>query len=77
MWRGRGTSPITAAKLLPPGFVGDLGGRHFETKSDWEKYKADVTKMARWHGKILREIRAGKRKSTVIWKAVIKEEKKG
>jgi len=61
MWRRRGTPAITPQTLLPAEFFGKEA-RRFKTKEDWEKYKKEVTKMARWHSHILREIKSGKRK---------------
>lgn len=66
MWRGRNTPAITPETLLGSEFVKGLIKRRFATREEWEAYKKDVTDHARWHGRILKRIRAGTIKTRKI-----------
>jgi hypothetical protein len=61
MWRGKGQAAITVESLLGPDFVRGHVKQRFKTKEEWEKHKAEVTKMAKWHSRILKQIKAGTR----------------
>ena len=68
MWSGKGHR-ITASKLLPPELLeGVLPGKGevYKTKEDWEENKKEITKMARWHSRVLKDIKAGKKTSIPV-----------
>lgn len=54
--------PVTMRKLLGPEFF-DAGpeSEEFKTKVEWAAHKAALQKMARFHSRALRALRAGKR----------------
>ena len=61
MWSGKGQR-ITASKLLPPELLEGVlpgKGKVYKTKKDWEENKKELTKMARWHSQVLRDIKGG------------------
>jgi len=62
-WSSR---PITAEQLLGTDFLKGHERSKFRTKEEWEEHKRQVTKMARFHSKVLRQMRAGERKAEKV-----------
>lgn len=58
-----GISPI---KPFDEQFSLDKPKGKFETKEEWEKHKEELKKMTRFHAKVLRQIKEGKRKTEKV-----------
>jgi hypothetical protein len=78
LWVKRGVL-VTPERLLGPEFLQDVGESKFRTKEDWENYKKEIYKMARFHSKVLKEIREGKKetKKFIVVPDPMKESKNG
>jgi len=61
MWVGKGGQAITAKRLLGPGFFEEEEMKPVNTKEEWEKTKKSIETMARFHSKVLRQLRGGQR----------------
>jgi hypothetical protein len=73
MWRSDKSPVLTAERLLGSKFYAGLPAAErpagvFATRAEWDKHKADIETMARFHSKVLRQLRAGKRLGKVIAK---------
>lgn len=64
VWRSGGPL-LTAEKLLGPAFLGK-DSLEFDNRKEWEEHKEDVQKMARFHSKILRSLKSGKREGKTV-----------
>lgn len=66
MWVPRGKPGITVKRLLGEDFFRELSGKAKVTKEEWEESKRSIEKMARFHSKVLRQIRAGTRPTETV-----------
>ena len=57
MWTAKGRSPITPKLLLGAEFFGNPEKSIYKNREEWEKHKAGIIKMARWHSKVLRTMK--------------------
>ena len=57
MWASKRKSPITPKTLLGEKFFSEPGKSIYKNREEWEKYKAGIIKMARWHSKVLRTMK--------------------
>jgi len=57
---------VTVERLLGPSFFPGKSSGGFQSREEWEAHKADLQKVARAHSKILRQLKAGKKKGTPV-----------
>jgi len=71
------SKPITAQQLLGKRFLESHEVSKFKTKEEWEEHKKQITKMAKWHSSVLRDLKAGRKKAvTVVEVKTLQEDKK-
>lgn len=56
----------TPEQLLGVAFLKGHEKSKFKTKEEWEEHKRQVTKMARFHSKMLRLVKEGKKEAKKI-----------
>jgi hypothetical protein len=61
-WQSKGGAAITAKRLLGQEFFADdLPAVRVKDKAEWEQYKSELTRMARFHSKVVRQMKEGTR----------------
>lgn len=65
--RGKNVNP---QKLLGPKFFGEPEKSIYKSREEWEKHKAGIIRMARWHSKLLRVMEKEEKKGKTASKSV-------